>query len=78
MKKSSVAGLAVMAAASAAVIAIGGPGYDWFQADQLEKAAGGQAVEVKTGEAEGYGGPITAEVTVAGDKILDLKLTGNT
>lgn len=29
-----------------------------------------------TGEAEGYGGPITAEVTLDGDKIVDLKLTG--
>lgn len=77
MKKGSIAGLAAMAAASAAVIAIGGPGYDWFQANQLEKAAGGQTVEVKTGTAEGYGGTITAEVTVAGDKILDLSLTGD-
>ncbi len=32
---------------------------------------------VLTGEAEGYGGPITAEVTMEGDKIVDLKLTGD-
>ena len=29
--------------------------------------------EVKTGQGEGYGGPITAEVTLDGDKIVDLK-----
>ncbi len=33
--------------------------------------------EVKTGEGKGYGGPITAEVTLEGDKIVDLKLTGD-
>ena len=32
---------------------------------------------VVTGEAEGYGGTITAEVTLDGDKIVDLKLTGD-
>ena len=32
---------------------------------------------VVTGEAEGYGGPITAEVTLEDDKIVDLKLTGD-
>ena len=33
--------------------------------------------EVKTGEGKGYGGPITAEVTLEGDRIVDLKLTGD-
>ena len=33
--------------------------------------------EVVKGQAEGYGGPITAEVTLDGDKIVDLKLTGD-
>lgn len=32
--------------------------------------------EVVTGEGEGYGGPVKAEVTLDGDKIVDLKLTG--
>ncbi len=32
---------------------------------------------VVTGEAEGYGGPITAELTLEGDKIVDLKLVGD-
>ncbi len=32
---------------------------------------------MKTGQGEGYGGPITAEVTLDGDKIVDLKLTGD-
>ena len=32
---------------------------------------------VVTGEAEGYGGPVTAEITLEGDKITDLKLTGD-
>lgn len=31
---------------------------------------------VATGEAEGYGGTITAEVTLDGDKIVELKITG--
>lgn len=33
--------------------------------------------EVKTGEGKGYGGPIIAEVTLEGDKIVDLKLIGD-
>lgn len=33
--------------------------------------------EVVTGEAKGYGGPIKAEVTLEGEKIVDLKLTGD-
>ena len=77
MNKGNMTGLAVMAAASAAVIIIGGPVYRSIQADKLQKAAGGQEVVTKTGTADGYGGPITAEVTMAGDKILDLKLTGS-
>ena len=32
--------------------------------------------ETLTGEAEGYKGPVTAEVTVEDGKIVDLKLTG--
>ena len=33
--------------------------------------------EPLTGEADGYGGPIQAEVTLDGDKIAALKLTGD-
>ena len=33
--------------------------------------------EPLTGEADGYGGPIQAEVTLDGDKIVALKLTGD-
>ena len=33
--------------------------------------------EPLTGEADGYGGPIQAEVTLDADKIVALKLTGD-
>lgn len=33
--------------------------------------------EPLTGEADGFGGPIQAEVTLDGDKIVALKLTGD-
>ena len=48
-------------------------------APETTAAATTAATETKvvTGEAEGYGGPITAEVTLDGEKIVDLKLTGD-
>ncbi len=49
-------------------------------AQEITTAAATEAApktEVKTGQGEGYGGPITAEVTLDGDKIVDLKLTGD-
>ena len=42
----------------------------------MKMAAGGAEVTVVSGEAQGFGGPIQAEVTIAGDKIIDLTLTG--
>ncbi len=76
MDKGNLIGIGVMAAASAALVAVAGPAYDSLQQSRLEEAAGGEEIVTVTGEGEGYGGVITAEVTVAGDKILDLKLTG--
>ncbi len=76
MDKGNLIGIGVMAAASAALVAVAGPAYDSLQQSRLEEAAGGEELVTVTGEGEGYGGVITAEVTVAGDKILDLKLTG--
>ena len=76
MDKGNLIGIGVMAAASAALVAVAGPAYDSLQQSRLEEAAGGGEIVTVSGEGEGYGGVITAEVTVAGDKILDLKLTG--
>jgi uncharacterized protein with FMN-binding domain len=41
-----------------------------------EATAAEEEKVVSTGEADGFGGTITAEVTTQGDKIVDLKLTG--
>ncbi len=76
MNKSNLVGLGVMAAASVAVIALANPAYDAIKGKRMENAAGGQETTVVKGEAEGYGGPITAEVTMAGGKIIGLELTG--
>lgn len=76
MNKGNLVGLGVMAVASAAVIALANPAYEAIQSKRVEAAAGGQATTVATGEADGFGGTITAEVTLAGDKIVGLKLTG--
>ena len=45
----------------------------------LSLAACAKKVETTTveGEAEGYGGTITAKVTLEGDKIVGLELTGD-
>ena len=77
MNKSNMTGLAIMAVASAAVIAVSGPAYNAIQESRLKAAAGGQETTTAAGEAEGYGGPILAELTLAGDKIIDLKLSGD-
>lgn len=76
MNKSNLVGLGVMAVASAAVIALANPAYEAIQNKRVQDAAGGQATTVVTGEGEGFGGAITAEVTLAGDKIVGLELTG--
>ncbi len=76
MDKGNLIGIGVMAAASAALVAVAGPAYDSLQQSRLEEAAGGEEIVTVTGGGEGYGGVVTAGVTVAGDKILDLKLTG--
>ena len=69
MNKGNIIGLGVMAAVS-------GPAYEAIQNSRLEAAAGGAEITVVNGEAEGFGGPVQAEVTVAGDKIIALSLTG--
>lgn len=76
MNKSNLVGLGVMVVASAAVVALANPAYDAIKSKRMEDAAGGQETTVVKGEAEGYGGPVTAEVTLAGDKIIGLVLTG--
>ena len=77
MNKSNLVGLGVMAAASVVVIALADPAYNAVKNRRMANAAGGQETTVVRGEAEGYGGPITAEVTLAGDRIIGLELTGD-
>ena len=76
MDKSNLKGLIAMAVVSAAVVAAANPVYDAIQAKRIQDAAGGMETVTLTGEGEGYGGPITAEVIAAGDKIVGLTLTG--
>ena len=76
MNKGNIIGLGVMAAAAAAVVAVSGPAYEAIQSSRLKAAADGAEITVVNGEAEGFGGPVQAEVTVAGDKIIALSLTG--
>ncbi len=77
MDKQNMTGLGIMAIAAVAVIAISDPAYHAIQRSKLEAAAGGQEITTVTGEAEGYGGTVTAEVTLAGDQIIALSLTGD-
>ena len=76
MNKGNIIGLGVMAVAAAAVVAVSGPAYEAIQSSRLKAAADGAEITVVNGEAEGFGGPVQAEVTVAGDKIIALSLTG--
>ena len=77
MKKGNMVGLGMMAAASILVVAGTGPAYEAVKKQQLNAAAGGVEITVVTGEGAGYGAvPIQAEVTLAGDKIISLSLTG--
>lgn len=80
MNKTNKIGLAVMAVAAVAVVALADPAYSALT--KKTAAAGGDAAAgggtVLTGEADGFGGPIKAEVTLGADgKIADLKLTGD-
>ena len=75
--KSNLVGLGVMAASAVILIAVSNPLYNAIKDAQLKNAAGGEEVTVVTGEAEGYGGTITAQVTLAGSRIIGLELTGN-
>ena len=70
-------GLGVMAAAAVVVVAAANPMYEAIQNKKIKDAAGGLETVTATGEAEGFAGPITAEVTYAGDKIVGLTLTGD-
>ena len=73
--KSNLVGLGVMAASAVVLIAVSNPLYNAIKDAQLKNAAGGEEVTVVTGEAEGYGGTITAQVTLAGDRSIGLELT---
>ena len=77
MNKGNVIGLGVMAAASVVLVAGAGPAYEGIQEMRVKQAAGGLETTVYTGEAQGFGGAVTAEVTVAGDKIIALTLGGD-
>ncbi len=76
MNRGNLTGLIVMAAASAAVVALSYPAYQALQQKKIRDAAGGMETVTVKGEGEGYGGPIEAEVVLAGDKIVGLTLSG--
>lgn len=84
MSKRNLTGVAAMVIGAVALIAAADPIYYAVtekaekkqEAKAIEEAAGGQETVTKTGEGEGYGGTITAEVVLAGDKIVGLTLTG--
>ena len=76
MDRGNLIGLGVVAVAAVALVAVANPAYDALEQSRLENAAGGEEIVTATGEGEGYGGTITVEVTMAGDRILDLQLTG--
>ena len=76
MDRGNLIGLGVVAVAAVALVAVANPAYDALEQSRLENAADGEEIVTATGEGEGYGGTITAEVTMAGDRILDLQLTG--
>lgn len=85
MSKRNLKGLAAMVVGAAVVIAAADPVYyaitDSMEQKKEEKAiaeaAGGQETVTKTGESTGFGGAVTAEVVLAGDKIVGLTLTGD-
>ena len=75
--KGNLAGLGIMAAAAVVVVAGSQPLYNAIQEKKLQDAAGGEEIRTLTGQAEGYGGPISVTVTAAGDRIIDLEITGD-
>ena len=83
MKKTLLAGALLAVSTGLAACGQSGSGQqadNTTAAPETTTAAQTQAAKettVVTGEAEGYGGTITAEVTLDGDKIVDLKLTGD-
>mgnify|MGYP002798071858 FL=1 len=73
----NLVGLGIMAVAAVAVAAGCQPLYNAIQESRLKSAAGGEEIRTLTGQAEGYGGPISVTVTAAGDRIIDLEITGS-
>ena len=73
----NLVGLGIMAVAAVAVAAGSQPLYNAIQESRLKSAAGGEEIRTLTGQAEGYGGPISVTVTAAGDRIIDLEITGS-
>ncbi len=75
--KRNLIGLSIMAVLAVVLIAVSDPLYQTIRGMQLQEAAGGEEITEATGEGEGYGGSIIAQVTLAGDQIIDLELTGS-
>lgn len=73
----NLVGLGIMAVAAVAVAAGSQPLYNAIQESRLKSAAGGEEIRTLTGQAEGYGGPISVTVTAVGDRIIDLEITGS-
>ena len=55
----NLVGLGIMAVAAVAVAAGSQPLYNAIQESRLKSAAGGEEIRTLTGQAEGYGGPIS-------------------
>ena len=72
-----VGAVAVIAAADPVYYAITGGMEQKKEEKAIADAAGGQETVTKTGEGDGFGGAISAEVILAGDKIVGLNLTGD-
>lgn len=71
-----IGAVVVIAAADPVYHAVTGGMEQKKEAQAIAEAAGGQETVTKTGEGTGFGGAVTAEVVLAGDKIVGLTLTG--
>ncbi|MDD6320078.1 MAG: FMN-binding protein [Oscillospiraceae bacterium] len=72
MNKRNLIGFGAVVAASVVLVVA----TQMVKTKRIQDVTGGAETVTLTGEGEGYGGPISAEVIAAGDKIVGLTLTG--
>ena len=72
MNKRNLIGFGAVVVASAVLVVA----TQVVRTKRIQDVTGGAETVTLTGEGEGYGGPISAEVIAAGDKIVGLTLTG--